>query len=70
MTNFPENMFRTSIATYAFTKHETNLYPKRTTDWFPSKEGDGNLKKILGRNIHHVVKIKNKFFGSGTSRNK
>jgi hypothetical protein len=68
-TNFPENKFRTSIATYAFTKHVRQLYKPRTTDWIPEKEGDGDIKKFVGRNFHKVVKIKNYIFGSGTSKN-
>lgn len=68
-TNFPEGMFRTSIATYAFTKHVRQLYKPRTTDWIPEKEGDGKFKRFIGRNFHKVVKLKNTFLGSGTSRN-
>ena len=68
-TNFPEGVFRTSIATYAFTKHISQLYRPRTTDWIPEKEGDGVLKKIIGRNFHHLAKIKNSLLGSGTAKN-
>ena len=68
-TNFPPGQFRTSIATYAFSKHVRQLYKPRTTDWIPEKEGDGKLKRILGRNFHRVVKLKNLLFGSGTSKN-
>lgn len=69
-TNFPEGNYRTSIATYAFTKHTRQLASPRTTDWFPDKENDGHLKKWLGRNFHHLVKIKNSIFGSGTIKNR
>jgi hypothetical protein len=69
-TNFPEGLFRTSIATYAFTKHVRQLYKPRTTDWIPEKEGDGKFKRFIGRNFHRVVKLKNTFLGSGTSKNK
>ena len=31
-TNFPDGVFRTSIATYAFTEHVRQLYKPRTTD--------------------------------------
>lgn len=68
-TNFPEGKFRTSIATYAFSEHVRQLYKPRTTDWIPEKEGDGKIKKIIGRNFHKIVKIKNIVFGSGTSKN-
>ena len=68
-TNFPEGVNRTSIATYAFSKHVRQIYSPRTTDWFPDKESDGALKKFIGRNIHKVIKLKSKFLGSGTSKN-
>lgn len=68
-TNFPEGNFRTSIATYAFTQHERQLYKPRTTDWFPEKEGDGKLKKYIGRNFHKLVRVKNLILGSGTAKN-
>jgi len=68
-TNFPEGVFRTSIATYAFTEHKRQLYKRRTTDWLPSKDGDSNFKKFLGRNMHSLVRIKNKIFGIGTTKN-
>ncbi|MDA9050987.1 2OG-Fe(II) oxygenase [Schleiferiaceae bacterium] len=69
-TNFPEGNHRTSIATYAFTEHVRQLAAPRTTDWFPDKEGDGALKKWLGRNFHKVVKLKNAVLGNGTSKNR
>ena len=68
-TSFPDNIFRTSIATYAFTNHIKQIHPPRTTDWFPNKSSDGKFKKFLGRNFKSVVKIKNNLFGSGTSKN-
>lgn len=68
-TNFPSGMFRTSIATYAFTEHVRQLYKPRTTDWIPEKEGDGAIKRLFGRNIHKIVKIKNRVLGSGTAKN-
>ena len=57
LTNFPEGTFRTSIATYAFTKHVRELSKKRTTDWFVNKE-EGPLKVFWGRHAHKVVKVK------------
>jgi hypothetical protein len=68
-TKFPDGMFRTSIATYAFTKHTRQLYKPRTTDWFPNKTEDGVVKKLFGRNVHHLVRIKQALVGSGTSKN-
>lgn len=68
LTSFPEGIFRTSIATYAFTQHIRQLAKKRTTDWFVN-EKEGPLKVFLGRNIHRAIKIKNMLFKSGTSKN-
>jgi len=69
LTNFPQGVYRTSIATYAFSEHVRQIYGPRTTDWFPEKKSDGMLKKFLGRNIHKLVKIKSLLFGSGTQSN-
>jgi hypothetical protein len=66
--NFPDGMYRTSIATYAYVKHINKIEIPRTTDWFPGKDSSV-LKKILGKNMKHLVKIKSKLFGSGTARN-
>mgnify|MGYP001463213568 CR=1 FL=1 len=68
-TNFPKGKFRTSIATYAFTEHVRQLNKPRTTDWIPSKENDGAIKRFFGRNFHRLVRIKNAISGSGTSKN-
>lgn len=69
LTSFPEGVNRTSIATYAFTEHTRILSQPRTTDWFPEKENDGKFKKLIGRNIHKVIRLKSIIFGSGTKRN-
>ena len=66
-TNFPADKFRTSIATYAYTKHITHLEAPRTTDWFPEKAS--SFKKFWGRNTKYLVKIKTALFGSGTAKN-
>ncbi len=68
-TNFPDNMSRISIATYAFSKHVNHLEKPRTTDWFPNRHGKSNFTHFLGRNIHKIVNIKNKIFNSSTSKN-
>lgn len=68
-TKFPVGMYRTSIATYAFTEHKRQIYKVRSTDWIPEKNGDGVMKRWLGRNLHFIVKVKNVIFGSGTARN-
>ena len=68
-TNFPDGKYRTSIATYSYIEHIRHIEKPRTTDWFPSKEGDSAIKKEIGRNFKHIVKVKNRLFGSGTSKN-
>ena len=68
MTNFPDDKYRTSIATYAYQIHNKILETPRTTDWFP-KEDASMLKKLLAKNFNFLVQTKNKFFGSGTAKN-
>ena len=68
MTNFPDEKYRTSIATYAYQKHSRLIETPRTTDWFPSKDASF-LKKQLAKNFNFLVQTKNKFFGSGTAKN-
>jgi hypothetical protein len=68
LTNFPEKVYRTSIATYAYTKHQHLIEKARTTDWIVA---DANpLKKAIASIYGPAVKIKNKLFGSGTAKNK
>jgi len=68
MTNFPDKMYRTSIATYAYTKHHHLIEKPRTTDW---KVNDAPpIKKAIASIYGPAVKIKNALFGSGTAKNK
>ena len=67
-TNFPENCYRTSIATYAYTKHKQQTEKPRTTDWVV-KDGKP-VKKLIASIYGPAVKVKNFFFGSGTAKNK
>lgn len=67
-TNFPENRYRTSIATYAYTLHQQLIEKPRTTDWFVHK--DQPIKRMVASVYGPAVKIKNYFFGSATARNK
>jgi hypothetical protein len=68
MTRFPENQFRTSVATYAYTVHQTIIERPRTTDWVVK---DGKLvKKAIAAIYGPAVKVKNLLFGSGTAKNK
>ncbi len=67
-THFPPGIFRTSIATYAYTEHSHPIEKPRTTDWFP-KEGDSALKKFMAKHYNTAVQMKNKVFGSATAKN-
>jgi hypothetical protein len=68
MTNFPDGVYRTSIATYAYTEHKLHIELPRTTDWKP-KEDASLTKKLAAKYYDSAVKIKNKFLGSGTAKN-
>lgn len=64
--NFPKGSFRRSIAAYAYSVDEK---PKnvRSTTWYP--ENAGVIKSFVGKKWPSLVKIKNKIFGSSTSKN-
>ncbi|GAA4736714.1 2OG-Fe(II) oxygenase [Flavisolibacter ginsenosidimutans] len=67
LTHFPDGMYRTSIAAYAYCLHQNHVEKPRTTDWHPQ---DGSaIKNLLARIYDPAVKMKNKFFGSSTARN-
>lgn len=68
MTNFPEGNYRTSIATYAYTRHAMNIEKSRTTDWFP-KDDASQSKKFMAKHYNTAVQMKNKLFGSNTAKN-
>jgi 2OG-Fe(II) oxygenase superfamily len=68
MTNFPEKIYRTSIATYAYTKHQHLIEKPRTTDWIVKDAKP--FKKVIASIYGPAVKIKNKLFGSATAKNK
>ena len=67
-TNFPPHRFRTSIATYAYTKHNHLIEKPRTTDWVV--KDDQPVKKMIASIYGPAVKVKNFFFGRGTAKNK
>src|ERR1700761_428959 len=67
MTNFPEGKFRTSVATYAYTKHQQIIEKPRTTDWVVKDAQP--IKKAIAQIYGPAVKVKNKLFGSGTAKN-
>ncbi len=68
MTSFPEGIYRTSIATYAYSVHNRHIEKPRTTDWFPKDDASAS-KKFFAKNYNTAVQIKNKIFGSATAKN-
>ena len=68
MTNFPEQQYRTSVATYAYSIHKTLIEKPRTTDWVVKDAKP--VKKAIAAVYGPAVKIKNLLFGSGTAKNK
>lgn len=66
LTHFPDGLYRTSIASYAYSVHKTLIEKPRTTDWHPGD--DQPVKRFLAWIYDPAVKIKNKLFGSSTAR--
>lgn len=66
VTHFPDGMYRTSIAGYAYTIHKHHVERRRTTDWHVGD--DQYLKRFLAWIYDPAVKIKKKFFGSSTAK--
>lgn len=67
MTFFPDQNYRTSIATYAYTIHKHHVEKPRTTDW--KVENASPVKKMLAAFYGPAVKIKNSLLGSATAKN-
>jgi len=66
--SLPPGVTRKSIATYAYELVEAGSTVARTTGWAPD---DGSaLKKSLAKHYNTAVKIKTKFFGSATAKNR
>lgn len=63
--NFPEGKYRTSIAAYAFTLHETQQESSRTTVWHVEKSNP--IKYLLSKIWVPAVKLKSKFSKSKTA---
>jgi hypothetical protein len=68
MTQFPDNIFRTSVATYAYSIHQRLIEKPRTTDWVVKDAGI--TKRAIASIYGPAVRIKNILFGSATARNK
>lgn len=67
LTHFPDGIYRTSVASYAYSVHKTLIEKPRTTDWHPGD--DQPVKRFLAWIYDPAVKIKNKLFGSSTAKN-
>jgi hypothetical protein len=65
-TQFPEGLYRTSIASYAYTVHKHLIEKRRTTDWHVGD--DQYLKRVLAWMYDPAVKLKNRLFGSSTAK--
>lgn len=66
--NFPEGMYRRSIAAYAYTLDERTDKKVRSTVWEP--ENPDLLKKMIYKPWPTIVKLKQDLFGSNTAKNK
>lgn len=67
-TAFPPGVTRRSIATYAYRRVDEGAVVARTTGWAPT---DGGVaKRLLARHYDRLVKVKNRWFGVGTARNR
>ena len=64
---FPEGEYRRSIAAYGYTKHAEEGVV-RTTVWYP--EDGGGIKKVLGKYMPYIVRLKSSVLGSKTGKNK
>jgi hypothetical protein len=62
---FPEGMFRTSVAAYAYTPHKKQMEASRTTVWHVKK--DSPIKYFLSKIWVPAVKIKSLFSKSKTA---
>lgn len=65
--NFPEGTYRTSIAAYAFSLHETQQEAARTTEWKIDPKKEGYFKYLLSKIWVPAVKLKSKFIKSSTA---
>jgi len=65
--SLPPGVTRKSLAVYAYRDREDGVR-QRTTRWVPDEAGVG--KRLFARNYDWLVRVKNRFLGSGTARNR
>ncbi|MHB8669956.1 MAG: 2OG-Fe(II) oxygenase [Acidimicrobiales bacterium] len=66
--SLPPGVTRKSIATYAYREIQEGSAAYRTTGWVP--EGAALPKRLVARHYNTLVRLKNRWFGSGTARNR
>lgn len=65
--DFPDGQYRRSIAAYAYSMTDS-AGAVRSTTWYP--EGENIVKQVIGRCWPNLVRVKNRLFGSSTTKNK
>lgn len=65
---FPPGHSRRSIAAYGYSMVAEGSVDRHTTNWAPENPGLG--KRLLASNWNRIVLTKNRFFGSGTLKNR
>jgi hypothetical protein len=66
--SLPPGVTRKSIATYAYQKIEVGAAKPRTTGWAP--DDAGAVKRSIARHYDAAVRLKSRFFGSATAKNR
>jgi hypothetical protein len=66
--SLPPGVTRKSIATYAYELVDAGSVVPHTTGWAP--EDAGLLKRTVAKYYDNAVKLKTKFFGSATAKNR
>ncbi|HET9050565.1 MAG TPA: 2OG-Fe(II) oxygenase [Candidatus Dormibacteraeota bacterium] len=66
--SLPPGVTRRSIATYAYRMTNGHRVTARTTVWAP--EDAGLAKRLIARHYDGMVRVKNRFLGSATARNR
>lgn len=64
----PPGVTRKSIATYAYEAIEAGSAKQRTTGWAP--DDAGAVKRAIARHYDTAVRVKSRFFGSATAKNR